>query len=392
MTVVTNWHLITSEYPPRVGGVSDYSQLVAEGLVKAGDDVHVWCPPLPHVAVSNGVHIHPELGRMTGKDLRSVGRLLDRFASPRRLLVQWVPHGFGCRSMNLAFCIWIRRRARRGDQIDVMVHEPYLAFWDGSLRQTAAAAVHRLMTIVLASAASRIWVAIPMWERRWRPYALGRGVAFEWLPIPSTLSVPTADGVRAVREQYARAGTQIVGHLGTYGPAVVELLREALPALLSASPSTVALLLGQGGEALRARLAADHPRLAARVLATGSLPHKDLARYVACCDLLLQPYPDGVSTRRTSAMAGLALGVPIVTTTGHLTEPLWAETGAVVLVDVKNPETMAQEASRLLADVSARRQLSARGREMYERQFHLRHTIAALRRAALEPAACVSQF
>ena len=388
---MTNWHLITSEYPPRVGGVSDYSQLVAEGLVKAGDEVHVWCPPLPHVAPSNGVHVHPKLGGVAVADLQTVDRLLDRFAPPRRLLVQWVPHGFGQRSMNLAFCLWIRRRARRGDRVEVMVHEPYLAFWEGSLRQTAAAAVHRLMTIVLASAASRIWVAIPMWERRWRPYALGREVTFEWLPIPSTLLEPTAEGIRAVRERYASGGMQIVGHLGTYGPAVAELLMEALPALLNASPKSVVLLLGQGGEALRTRLTSDHPRLAARVVATGSLLPKDLARYVACCDLLLQPYPDGVSSRRTSTMAGLALGVPIVTTTGPLTEPLWGETGAVELVDVTSPGTMAREASRLLADASARRQLAARGRVVYERQFDLKHTIAALRRAALEPAVCASR-
>src|SRR5256714_13899599 len=39
------WHLITCEYPPRTGGVSDYTRLVAEGLSEAGDEVHVWCPP-----------------------------------------------------------------------------------------------------------------------------------------------------------------------------------------------------------------------------------------------------------------------------------------------------------------------------------------------------------
>ena len=112
------WHIITGEYPPVIGGVSDYSQVVAEGLAATGDDVHVWCPPLPEAAASNGVTVHPALGRISRRDLRAVDLLLDRFPPPRRLLVQWVPHGFGYRSMNVGFCLWLRatrapRRPRR---------------------------------------------------------------------------------------------------------------------------------------------------------------------------------------------------------------------------------------------------------------------------------------
>ena len=68
------WHIITGEYPPTIGGVSDYSQLVAEGLADAGDEVHVWCPPLPHLSASNGVTVHPTLGRLSWRDLRAVDR------------------------------------------------------------------------------------------------------------------------------------------------------------------------------------------------------------------------------------------------------------------------------------------------------------------------------
>ena len=197
------WHIITGEYPPVIGGVSDYCQVVAEGLAASGDDVHVWCPPLPEVSASNGVTVHPTLGRISRRDLRAVDLLLDRFPPPRRLLVQWVPHGFGYRSLNVGFCLWLRQRARRGDRVEIMVHEPYLAFGGGALRWTAAAAVHRLMTVILARAARRIWIAIPDWERRWRPYLLGRDVPFTWLPVPSSLPEPSPDDVRRVRDRYA---------------------------------------------------------------------------------------------------------------------------------------------------------------------------------------------
>ena len=69
------------------------------------------------------------------------------------MIVQWVPHAYGFRAMNLGFCLWLWSRASRGDDIELMVHEPYLAFWGGSWRQTAAAIVHRLMTVVLLRSA-----------------------------------------------------------------------------------------------------------------------------------------------------------------------------------------------------------------------------------------------
>ena len=187
---------------------------------------------------SNGVTVHPMLGRISRRDLRAVDLLLDRFPPPRRLLVQWVPHGFGYRSMNVGFCLWLRQRARRGDRVEIMVHEPYLAFGEGRSMRSTAAAVHRVMTVILARAADRIWIAIPDWERRWRPYALGRDVPFEWLPIPSSLPEPAPDDVCRVREQLRAAGRSDRGPSGSYGTAATRALSASLPEILERSPSS----------------------------------------------------------------------------------------------------------------------------------------------------------
>ena len=72
---------------------------------------------------------------MRPSDLRRIGSEFDRFPAPRNILVQWVPHGYGCKSMNLPFCIWLWLRARKGDRIQIMIHEPFLAFGEGSWKQ-----------------------------------------------------------------------------------------------------------------------------------------------------------------------------------------------------------------------------------------------------------------
>jgi glycosyltransferase involved in cell wall biosynthesis len=384
------WHIITGEYPPTIGGVSGYSQAVAEGLAHAGDEVHVWCPPLPRAPQSSGVAVHPALGHLSMRDLRSLDAEFDRFPGPRRLLVQWVPHGFGYRSMNVGFCWWLRRRARRGDCVEIMVHEPYLAFGEGGLRWTAAASVHRLMTAILARAARRIWIAIPAWEQRWRPYMFGRDVPIAWLPVPSNLPVPACDDVRRVRDRYRRCGGPIVGHLGSYGPTTTRLLSASLPDILNRIPNAVAVLLGENGDNLRTAIVTEHLHLAPRVHTAGPLSSEALAQKVAACDLLVQPYPDGISSRRTSAMAGLALGVPIVTTSGRLTEHLWAQAGAVSLVAVHDPHALTAEVLRLLAHDDDRRAFATRGRALYAQRFDLQHTLGALRCAANEPCASPS--
>jgi len=79
------WHLVTCEYPPQAGGVSDYTQLVAKGLALAGDEVHVWCPQLKggtetETNDQTDVFVHRELGSFSIADLRRVSCLLDRFA------------------------------------------------------------------------------------------------------------------------------------------------------------------------------------------------------------------------------------------------------------------------------------------------------------------------
>jgi len=378
------WHIITGEYPPVIGGVSSYSHLVAHGLAEAGDDVHVWCPAQPTAPGSNGVTVHADLGQISRLDLREADRRLDRFASPRRLLVQWVPHGFGYRSMNVGFCLWLWRRARRGDRVEIVVHEPYLAFGEGAVRWTAAASVHRVMTMILARAASQIWISIPEWERRWRPYTLGRKVPFTWLPIPNTLPAPDRGGVDRVRARYSTNGGTIVGYVGSYGTVATRMLCIAIPDILEKSPTSIALLLGRNSDACHRQLMNAHPGLRARIHTSGALSRSALADHVAACDLLVQPYPDGISSRRTSAMAGLALNVPVVTTRGHLTEPLWDATGSVVLVDVNEPRRLGAETLRLLADGDERSRLAARGRDTYDRHFHLSHTIGALRGAPQE--------
>ena len=81
-------------------------------------------------------------------------------------------------------------------------------------------------------------------------------------------------------------------------------------------------------------------------------------------------------------MAGLHLGVPIVTTSGVLTEPFWATSNAVRLSSIGDWTTFVDHVDRLLRHPDERTYLAARGKTFYEATFDVQRTVAALRSAA----------
>ena len=370
-------HFLTPEYPPLHGGVSDYTHQIATELSRRGEAVHVWGPSGSAPQPGSPIVVHAELGRFRSADLRRASLLLDEQPSPRRLVVQWVPHGFGWRAMNLPFCFWLWRRSVAGDSIELIVHEPFVTF-SGGVRQCAVAVVQRAMTLMLLSAARRVWVTTRAWAPLLEPYLGGRGAAVEWLPVPSSLQTAEIAAVTRVRKRYAPANECLIGHFGTHGSLITSLLIDAIPLLAAASPDARFVLIGTDGEAFRSALAARHRMLAHRVSATGTLNAAELSAHIAACDVLLQPYPDGVTSRRTTAMAGLSAGVPVVTTRGELTERLWLEGAPVKLADVGDVHAMVGHVVDLLGDPAQRRRQGDAGRAFYDQWFDVRHAVAAL--------------
>jgi glycosyltransferase involved in cell wall biosynthesis len=81
-------------------------------------------------------------------------------------------------------------------------------------------------------------------------------------------------------------------------------------------------------------------------------------------------------------MVSLLHGRPIVTTSGWLTEPLWRDSGAAVLLPADDPAALGEAAAALVADEAARQTFSIHARALYDARFHVRHTIDALRSAS----------
>ncbi|HEX6209194.1 MAG TPA: glycosyltransferase family 4 protein, partial [Methylomirabilota bacterium] len=366
-----DWHVITCEYPPAVGGLGDYVAAVSNALARAGDRVHVWAPGRAGTEETPaGVAVHRALGRFGPLALWHVGRAMRQAGTPRRLLVHWVPHGYGFRSLNVIFSLWVLARARvHGDRLEVIVHEPFLEFAGALSRQSLAAAVHRLMLRAILTGAARVWVPIPAWAALIAPHMPPHLEPPRWVPVPGLLPVvDDRPGVAALRRSLLGGRRALVGHFGTFGRPVADLLEPAVAAVLQARPDLAVVLAGRGSDGFARRLSQRHPQAAGRVHATGVLSAGMLSRLLQACDVFLQPYPDGVSGRRTTLTALVAHGCAVVSTEGHLTEPFWRGTAAVRLCPVGDARALADEVVALLDSPGDCLTLAARARDLYEQR------------------------
>ncbi len=329
------------------------------------------CPQSP------GVTIHCELGRFSPRDLSRAGKLLDQFPGPRRLFVQWVPHGYGYRSVNIFFCLWLWMRAKlKRDQLQIMFHEVWLSFginW----RANFAAAAHRVMVALLKRAASKLWISC----EAWREYFHGAKPPVGLLPVPSNTS-GAADPHKAahLHQRFCGEGnTTLIGHLGIGDVLVEDQLRQVIPGLLRQIKQSCFLLIGKAGIRLTQEIQMAHPDIAERLFASGILPVDEITSYICACDLMVQPYLDGISTRRTSAMAALANGRALLTTIGHSTEPFWLNCDQLAVVPAANSGALVARAQQLLDDNGDRSRMAAGGRRLYETWFDVQIAVQLLR-------------
>ncbi len=373
------WHLLSGEYPPDCGGVGDYTAALASALAAAGDTVHVWTPAARMAPATHGVTLH---GLPDAFGQRSRAEMERAWiASPGTVLLQYVPNALGSRGANLAFCRWFARLGRRAGDLRVMFHEPYFYFtWSRPWAPANALALaQRAMARLLVRGASRVYFSTETWTR-YLPGAAGAVT----LPIPSSMPVAaSAPDIARMRDAATGAtAAPLVGHFGTYGAHVAAELVEILPRLVSRVPAIRLALVGAGGPEFLARLAASHPAVVRSAWAPGRLDAAEVASALRACDVALQPYPDGVTTRRTSVMAGLKNGVPTVSTTGALTETIWTTTGAVALAPAGDADAIVERTAALLDDPPSRAALGERGRAVYAAHFSMAHTVATLRGAS----------
>ena len=382
--------MITGDYPPQGGGVSDYSRMVARGLAAVGDTVHIYssecegpgrdsADSVETVTGAGGIIVHRLPGRFGPRALVKLSRMLERHAG-ERLLIQYVPHAFGFKAMNLPFCLWLYAHTRKYGGATVMFHEVELGILPGDpMRYRLIDAANKLMARLAVRSAAQIFIAASVWETILRRYNTD-GRPITWLPVPSTIAVVDDNArIAAAKLHMVPDGGPVVGHFGTFAPAIAAMLHAIIPRVLALDSTATMILIGSNSDTFREALLSENPALGGRIRATGALQAEGVSLAISSCDVMMQPYPDGVSSRRTSMMAALEHVRAIITTSGPFTEPLWQQSDAVSLVRIEDANAFAAAVGALIGNATLRERYATAAKALYASRFDLRHTIEALR-------------
>jgi glycosyltransferase involved in cell wall biosynthesis len=108
-------------------------------------------------------------------------------------------------------------------------------------------------------------------------------------------------------------------------------------------------------------------KLPIEVSALGVLPGEEIVRHMASCDVLLF-VRGGISSRRGSAIAGIACGLPVVALEGPETASPITEAG-VVFADPKRQRGFGEALLKVLSDAEYRAALAKRSQRAQQRHF-----------------------
>jgi glycosyltransferase involved in cell wall biosynthesis len=276
------------------------------------------------------------------------------------VILQYNPFSFGRWGFapRLPIDMMLLRRRRPDVCRAVMIHEAFVPI--DSFKTLLMGMWQRLQLRALLMTTEVVMVTTSSWIRllpQHRPA----------IPIPVSSNLPDCRHRRETsrRSMGADANTLVLASFGSDHPSNrLDFVVAAANRVAAQHPSVKLLCLGAGTRPLAgldARIELYRP---------GTQSAEDLATNLSGSDLYLSPFSDGLSTRRTTLMAALQHGLPVVGTEGSRTEPeLRREDSAIYWTLANDRSGFADAALEMADNPDLRRRRAAAARALYDRSF-----------------------
>jgi len=369
--------MISATFPPDVCGVGDYTAQLERALRHLG--VHV------DVVASNRANsgnpperqpISSLFRRMEKWNVRAVVGLLKtvRKNGYNYIHIQYTPNFYGPLSFAVNLIPWLLLGSRC--RTAVTFHEIYAPKLGGYKNRLLAFYDHFKDTMLLMGSSVSI-LTVPD-----RVARLGR--RFPWLR--SRLhAIPVGTGVRVVpmtiEERNAERARLGIGAddflLGSFGTMHVDrhydTLFRTLHRMIDRHPRLRFAIIGAYRE--------EHPyyrflkkwiadlRLDPYIVWTGYGNEEAVSRWLSLLDLYVMTDVRGASGRKSSLIAALGHGLPIVSTRGRDTPPDFIDGENMALVEVDDEQALSDRIERLVQDTTERNRLRAGASDLFSSCF-----------------------
>jgi glycosyltransferase involved in cell wall biosynthesis len=331
--------------PARRGGVVVFRRT---GGIDEIDAIDEYSRRLVGAMATTGVSARYEPG--------GLGPVLRSAEAPPWVLIQYNPFRYGRWGFAPRLVCDALRLRSRSVPLAIMVHEAWVGMTDW--RSTVIGLWQRVQLRALLRLADGVMTSTE---------ALAREIGHGAIHVPiSTNITPVDTSQKAARERLGLDGKLAVALFGRgHESRALDHAEAAIAAVADKYGADRLAVLNLGADAPTARVPPG-----VEVISPGRQTADELSLGVSASDLVLLPLTDGVSTRRTTLMAALAHGRPVLGLHGRNTDTLLAETpAALALTPVGDRAAFARAAVELVGDQAQLDAIGEAGRRLYEEQF-----------------------
>lgn len=281
--------ILSPGFPLVPGGVTDHTARLKANWEAAGHNVRVIGDP----AVG---------AEQLARDLRQDG--------VTAVLIQYVPFLYGRRGVSSFPRTLARSAVRLGLRVTTFVHEPWVP--PTRLPWLVLSPIQRRQLRNLMRASDTVVTAVPAWKQML--------AADEIVHVGSTLGEAPRPGQSELLEAAV-----------VFSPFAAGLDWDWIAAAAAALGNDLIVV---GASAVEMRTHPIVKRYARRSWEyLGRLPEHDVLIALAHARLILAPFVDGLTARRTSAMAALSTGARVLSNTGPLFDPMFWDSPVSIVTD-----------------------------------------------------------
>ncbi len=352
--------IISPEYPPERGGIADHTERLAR-LLSSSCNVSVLTSK--GGSGRSAANVHAEIGDWS--DMDALYAAMEGIQHVDVVIWQYVPHMYGRGGVNLKLPRALLMLQKHHRSQIVLAHEiaaPYSA-WPHRLYYAWA---HRSQWRRMVNIADSIGISTEAWLDEWRHLRPDAADKMFLAPSPSNIDVAEVapdhrSGWRAA--QGLKPDVRVMGYFGTVSDAKqFHWVTEAWQSAQAGGPTALVVIGGKPEFTPPAALTGLYRE-------PGFLPSAEVSKAMQAIDVLVLPFVDGASERRTSFMAGLIHGCPVVSTIGHNTGGTLRAADWFAHAPTDDPEGFTKTACRMLDDRVKALDMGRRAADFYARHY-----------------------
>ncbi len=331
------------------------------------DAVEEYCRYLASALAAHGITL--EIARVRWAEVGwrpALKEVSDKFPVHEHswFLLQYTALAWSRRGFSWRFLTLIRHLKKRGARCAVVFHDAETYFGKRLIDRTRRTVQLSTMRSALRLADLAVFTIPP--EKI--PWVAAPSPKTVFIPVGANLPSPQTAWQKTDATKESSPAVAIFSlSEGSVGAGEVKQIADAARFAAERIGPLRILVLGRNSEIAKNQLGEKLEAAPVQVVVRGLLPADEIMRLLSSCDVML--FVRGpLSTRRGSAIAGIACGLPVVARKGWETAPPVTEAG-VAFVGLDETNNFGPALLRVLADRPFRMLLAERSRQAYLQYF-----------------------